>query len=217
MAKRTIFSGTQGRKNKVLKRPIELTDINKVPIAKVRLAAQLKDCIEASLCLWNLNQILWLRTKFSNLLVSIRNVAKQSSRNIQLYKCTFSMVIRNFYTVINPGVSSMYLVKLYFSVLTRFIFRSSSSSMIHILRHCTVLSYVWMYVLSLYILYVHFTDSFITFKIFKIKIYKLLFEKKVQKSSLFLYRSWFSTISCYISKNIHFTDVHIKCKKKKNP
>ena len=124
-------------------------------------------------------------------------------------KCTFSAVIRNLYTVINPGVSSIYIVKLYFSVFTRFIFRSSSSSMIHILRHCTVLSYVWMYVLSLYILYVHFTDSFIKYKIFKIKIYKLLFEKKVQKSSLFLYRSWFSTISCYISKSIHFTDIHI--------
>ena len=32
MAKKTIYPGTQGRKNKVLKRPIDLTGINKVPI-----------------------------------------------------------------------------------------------------------------------------------------------------------------------------------------
>ena len=32
MAKRANVSGTQGRKNKVLKRPIALTGINKVPI-----------------------------------------------------------------------------------------------------------------------------------------------------------------------------------------
>ena len=32
MAKRAIDSGTQGRKNQVLKRPIDLTGINKVPI-----------------------------------------------------------------------------------------------------------------------------------------------------------------------------------------
>ena len=44
MAKKTIYPGTQGRKNEVLKRPIDLTGINKVPIkanvrwAKVRLA-----------------------------------------------------------------------------------------------------------------------------------------------------------------------------------
>ena len=32
MAKKTIYPGTQGRKNKVLKRPIDLTGINTVPI-----------------------------------------------------------------------------------------------------------------------------------------------------------------------------------------
>ena len=32
MAKKTIYSGTQGRKNKVLNRHIDLPGINKVPI-----------------------------------------------------------------------------------------------------------------------------------------------------------------------------------------
>ena len=32
MAKKVIYPGTQGRKNKVLKRPIDLTGINKVPM-----------------------------------------------------------------------------------------------------------------------------------------------------------------------------------------
>ena len=32
MAKKTIYAGTRGRKNKVLKRPIDLPGINKVPI-----------------------------------------------------------------------------------------------------------------------------------------------------------------------------------------
>ena len=32
MAKKTIYPGTRGRNNKVLKRPIDLTGINKVPI-----------------------------------------------------------------------------------------------------------------------------------------------------------------------------------------
>ena len=32
MAKKTIYPGTRGRKNKVLKRPIDFTGINKVPI-----------------------------------------------------------------------------------------------------------------------------------------------------------------------------------------
>ena len=32
MAKKAIYSGTQGRKNKVLKKPIDLAGNNKVPI-----------------------------------------------------------------------------------------------------------------------------------------------------------------------------------------
>ena len=32
MAEKTIYPGTQGRKNKVFKRPFGLTGINKVPI-----------------------------------------------------------------------------------------------------------------------------------------------------------------------------------------
>ena len=32
MAKKTIYPGTQDRKNKVLKRPIDLAGINKVPV-----------------------------------------------------------------------------------------------------------------------------------------------------------------------------------------
>ena len=32
MAKKTIYPETRGRKNKVLKRPIDLTGINKAPI-----------------------------------------------------------------------------------------------------------------------------------------------------------------------------------------
>ena len=31
-SKKTIYPGTQGRKNKVLKRPFDLTGINQVPI-----------------------------------------------------------------------------------------------------------------------------------------------------------------------------------------
>ena len=32
MAKKTVYPGTQGRKNKVLKGPIDLTGTNKVPM-----------------------------------------------------------------------------------------------------------------------------------------------------------------------------------------
>ena len=61
----------------------------------------------------------------------------------------------------------------------------------------------------------HFTNhTFYRFiykyKIFKIK--KFLFNK-IFKSSFFLtYNSWFSTISSYIYKNIHWTDILIRYK-----
>ena len=49
-------------------------------------------------------------------------------------------------------------------------------------------------------------------KSFYSKYKNFLFKKTIQKSSLFLYKSRFFTISLNISQSIHFTDILIICK-----
>ena len=56
---------------------------------------------------------------------------------------------------------------------------------------------------------IHFTDILIKDKIF---LKKNLKNWVRQKSSLFLYKSWSSTISLNICQSIHFTNILIKCK-----
>ena len=53
--------------------------------------------------------------------------------------------------------------------------------------------------------HVHFLDILFKYKIFKKKSKIGVFKKKFfQKSSLLLYKSWFSTVSFYICHNIYF-------------
>ena len=87
-----------------------------------------------------------------------------------------------------------------FAFVTWFI-RSGSSSIIHFVH---TKQYIHILSHSMFILQsVHFTDLLRKYKIFQIQI---------TKSSMFLYKSWLSTISVNICHSIHFTDIFKKCK-----
>ena len=79
--------------------------------------------------------------------------------------------------------------------------RSGSSSIIHFCD-TTVLSNVCI---GICIVNIHFTDLFLKYKIFKIKMYEVVVFVSI-------YESWFSTISLYICQNIHLTNILIKDK-----
>ena len=62
------------------------------------------------------------------------------------------------------------------------------------------------------LLLIHLTDILKKYQIFQLKIKNILSLKKIQKSSMSIYKSWFSTVSFEICQNIHFTNIPIKYK-----
>ena len=86
----------------------------------------------------------------------------------------------------------------------------------------SVCLYVFLYVCMYVRMYVShtFIENLIFYNLYILQIYFVIRIKKIRilcfieikKSSLFLDKSWFSTISLYICQNIHFTNILIKYK-----